>query len=95
MQHKNPVAAAGRARGQRHQAAIQPGGQCRHECQQCVGQLTNVLLPRDRGPRTTDPPWPGGLKTTPDGRSRSYVRCAIAVAQGFREGGMLLTEAGA
>jgi hypothetical protein len=37
LQRKEPVAAAGRTPGQRHQADIQLGSQCRHECQQCVG----------------------------------------------------------
>lgn len=39
MQRKEPVAAAGPTPVQRHQADLQPGSQCRHECQQCVGQL--------------------------------------------------------
>jgi hypothetical protein len=38
------------------QADLQPGSQCRHECQQCVGQLTTMLPLRDRWPRTTGPP---------------------------------------
>jgi hypothetical protein len=41
LQRKEPAAAAGRTPGQRHQADIQPGGQCRHECQQCGEQLTD------------------------------------------------------
>jgi hypothetical protein len=49
VQRKEPVAAAGRMPGQRQQADIQLGSQCRHGGQQCVGQLTNVPLPRDRG----------------------------------------------
>ena len=43
LQRKEPVAAAGPTPIQRHQADLQPGSQCRHECQQCVGQLTTVL----------------------------------------------------
>ena len=70
LQRKEPAAAAGRAPAQRHQADLQPGSRCRHECQQLVGQLTTVLLLRDRGPRTTVPPWPGGLESTPKHMAR-------------------------
>jgi hypothetical protein len=52
-QRKEPAAAAGRTSGQCHRADLQHCSQCRRECQQCVGQLTTVLLTRDRGPRTT------------------------------------------
>jgi hypothetical protein len=44
-----PAAAAGRTPGQRHQADVQLGSQCRGERQQFVGQLTTALLLRDRG----------------------------------------------
>ena len=69
VQRKEPADAAGPTSGQRHQADTQPGSQCRHECQQCVGQLTTVLLPRARGPRTTGPLWPDGLESTQSSRS--------------------------
>jgi len=64
LQRKEPADAAGRTSVQRHQADIQPGRQCRHECQQCVGQLTTVQLLRDRGPRTTGRLSPDGLEST-------------------------------
>ena len=63
-QRKEPVAAAGRAPGQRHKADFQPGGQCHHGCQHCVGQLTDVVILRNRGPRATGPSCPGGLEST-------------------------------
>ena len=64
MQRKEPADAAGPTSGQRYQADTQPGSQCRHECQQCVGQLTTVLLLCARRPRTTGPLWPDGLEST-------------------------------
>lgn len=85
VQRKEPAAAAGRTPGQRHQADIQPGSQCRHECQHCVEQLTTVLLLRDRGPRTTGPPWPGGLESTHSSR-RFNRRPVIPAAKGDPNG---------
>jgi hypothetical protein len=76
VQRKEPADAAGRTSGQRHQADIQPGSQCRHECQQWAGQLTTVLLLRDRGPRTTGPLWPDGLESTPSRRWHLSGRAA-------------------
>lgn len=64
LQREEPVDATWRTPGQRHQADIQPRSRCRREDQQCVEQLTTALLPRDRGPRTTGPLWPGGLEST-------------------------------
>ena len=77
VQRNEPAAAARLTPGQRHQADLQPGSQFPHECQQCVGQLTTELLPSDRGPRTTGPPWPGGLDSTqsrPSGFSKAALR---------------------
>ena len=39
----------------RQQGDIQPGGQCHHEFQQCLGQLAKVLILRKRGLRMTGP----------------------------------------
>jgi hypothetical protein len=63
QQREEPVAAAGRTHGKRHQADIEPSSQCRHDGQQCVGQPTTVLRSCDRGPRTPGPPRPGGLES--------------------------------
>ncbi len=77
-QRKEPAAAAGPTLGKRHQADLQPGSQLRHECQQCVGQLTTVLLLRVLGPRTTGFPWPDGLEST---LSRQFSTIHIAVGR--------------
>ena len=68
LQREEPIAAAERTSGQRHQADIQPGSQCPHNRLQSVGPLPLVLLSRDSGAPTTGPPWPGGLESTRCGR---------------------------
>lgn len=63
-QRLESVVAVGHAIGQRQQVDIQAGGPRRHERQQCVRQLTLMLVLRDLGLRTTGPHWLGGLEST-------------------------------
>ena len=74
LQREEPADATRPTSGQRYQADNQTGSQCRHECQQCMEQLTTVLLLRARGPRTTVRLWPDGLESTHRSRPRVSQR---------------------
>jgi hypothetical protein len=65
MQRKEPVGAAGRTRGQHHQADFRVSGDANHEGQQCERQPTPESPLPCRAPSTSVLSRCGGLESTP------------------------------